>query len=129
MSRRLHALVTAAGIVTLALSLPSCRENTTTSPSTARELDSPALLGSTTGSANYLHTFGNAGTYPYHCQYHTTTAHRMAGTVVVDEQGLDSAFVTIFEGAYHPDRVTVRPNAQVRWQNFDDGTHHTVTSD
>jgi plastocyanin len=25
--------------------------------------------------------------------------------------------------------VTVRAGGQVRWQNFDDGTHHTVTSD
>jgi plastocyanin len=47
----------------------------------------------------------------------------------VADQGPDSAFVRIFEGAFDPEVATVRPGGQVRWQNFDDGVHHTVTSD
>jgi len=113
----------------LVLSLLACGEDKGTNPAPAKELDSPALLGATAGSQNYIHTFANVGTYPYHCMYHTTNSHRMAGTVIVDDHGQDSAFVSIFEGAYHPSSATVKPNGQVRWQNFDDGVHHTVTSD
>ena len=111
------------------LLLLGCSKDPTTPPASGPELDSPALLGSTTGSVNYIHVFAHAGTYPYHCSFHTTAHHRMAGTVVVDNSGVDSAFVQIHLGAFNPDVVTVRPGGQVRWQNFDDGTHHTVTSD
>jgi len=128
MPRRFLARI-APTVLLLALSVLACGRDKTTGPSTAKELDSPELLGATAGSQNYIHTFANAGTYPYHCKYHTTANHRMAGTVIVGDGGADSAFVSIFEGAYHPATVTVRPNAQVRWQNFDDGIHHTVTSD
>ena len=124
MSRRLLGLIMAASL----LSVLSCR-NEGTGPPPAMELDSPYLLGHTTGSQNYIHTFTNAGTYPYHCRLHTTSSHRMAGTVFVVAQGPESVFVSIFEGAYHPASATVRVNGQVRWQNLDEGTHHTVTSD
>jgi plastocyanin len=53
----------------------------------------------------------------------------MAGAVAVDDTGQDSAFVSIFQGAFQPASVVVKPGGQVRWQNFDDGVHHTVTSD
>jgi plastocyanin len=125
MSSRLHVLLLAS----LALSLLACSDDQGTRPVPTKELDSPALLGATTGSQNYIHTFANTGVYPYHCTFHTTTAHRMAGTVIVGNGGPDSAFVSIYQGAYHPSNATVKPNGQVRWQNFDDGTHHTVTSD
>jgi len=127
MSRPLGLLALAS--LTLLLGVFACGEDKSTSPVVANELDSPALLGATGGSQNYIHAFANAGTYPYHCRYHTTTHHRMAGTVVVQDQGPDSAFVRIFQGAFDPDLATVRPGGQVRWQNFDDGVHHTVTSD
>jgi len=115
-------------LAVLAFTLPSCMDKAT-SPPAAPELDSPSLLGATTGSANYIHWFAKAGVYPYHCTYHTNSHTREPGTVIVEDGGLDSAFVSIYQGAYHPASVTVRPNAQVRWQNFDDGVHHTVTSD
>jgi hypothetical protein len=127
MSRRLAGFAVLTLI--LSLSVLACGEDKSTSPPPAIELDSPFLLGATSGSQNYIHTFANAGTYPYHCKLHTTALHREGGTVFVIDQGPDSVFVSIFEGAYHPDSVVVRPNGQVRWQNFDDGTHHTVTSD
>jgi plastocyanin len=126
MSLRPLRLGALAGL-SLALSLLACREDKVTGP--ADRLDSPALLGNTTGSRNYVHTFVSAGTYPYHCTYHTTSVDREAGTVIVVDGGPDSAFVTIFEGAYHPSSATVKPDGQVRWQNFDHGVHHTVTSD
>jgi len=128
MSRRLIGLVALASL-TLVLSVPGCSEDKSTSPPAANELDSPYLLGATTGSQNYIHSFANAGTYPYHCKLHTTATHRMAGTVFVTAQGPESVFVSIFQGAFQPADATVRPGGQVRWQNFDDGTHHTVTSD
>ena len=111
------------------LALAACKADKTTAPPALPELDSPSLLGATTGSRNFVHTFASLGTYPYHCQYHTTQNHREPGTGIVSEGGADSAFVQIHEGAYQPATVTVKPHATVRWQNFDDGIHHTVTSD
>jgi plastocyanin len=112
----------------VALSLLSCKDQGT-NPPPAKELDSPALLGATVGSQNYIHVFARAGVYAYHCTYHTTAHHREPGTVIVQDGGQDSVFVSIFQGTYQPATVTVRPNGQVRWQNFDDGVHHSVTSD
>jgi plastocyanin len=128
MPTRPFGLVSLAAL-TLALSLPGCAKDKGTSPTPSMELDSPAMLGATSGSQNYIHNFADAGTYPYHCRYHTTSAHRMAGTIVVGGGGQDSAFISIFEGAFDPPMATVKPGGQVRWQNFDDGVHHTVTSD
>lgn len=128
MPRRLLGPIALASVA-LGLSILSCGEDKSTNPPGANELDSPYLLGATAGSENYIHTFANAGTYPYHCKLHTTASHREGGTVLVDPQGPESVFVSIFEGAYHPATATIRPNGQVRWQNLDDGTHHTVTSD
>jgi hypothetical protein len=127
MSHRSFALMIAGSA--LALSALSCNDDKGTGPPAAKELDSPYLLGATTGSQNYIHAFADEGAYPYHCKLHTTAQHRMGGTVFVSPTGADSAFIRIFEGAFDPISVTVRPNGQVRWQNFDDGTHHTVTSD
>jgi len=83
----------------------------------------------TTGSQNYLHTFAGDGEYWYHCLLHTTAHYREGGVVFVNSSGGDSAFVRIFQGKFDPESVTVRAGAQVRWQNFDDGTSHSVTSD
>lgn len=128
MSLRLLCLVVIA--LFLGLAIVSCgRTADTTNAPAAKELDSPFLLGATTGSENYIHAFANNGQYPYHCKLHTTVNHREGGLVTVSAQGADSAFVTIFTGAFQPDTVVVKPGAPVRWQNFDDGTHHTVTSD
>jgi len=120
--------VAAAGLI-LGFGVLACGEDQGTQPASSKELDSPALLGATTGSQNYIHTFSNEGVFPYHCQYHTTSHHRMAGTVTVSAQGVDSAFISIQLGAFNPASVTVKPGRPVRWQNFDDGVHHTVTSD
>jgi hypothetical protein len=114
-------------LVVSLLALSGCGKDKGTDPVPGMELDSPGLLGATTGSRNYIHTFANAGTYSYHCRYHPASSH--AGTVTVDPQGPDSGFVMISLGAYHPATLSVRPGGTVRWQNFDDGVHHTVTSD
>jgi len=111
------------------VSVLACHQDNAVGPATTKELDSPSLLGATAGSANYIHVFASTGSFPYHCLYHSGAHYQEAGSVVVSDQGSDSAFVSIFEGAYHPNLVTVKPGAPVRWQNFDDGTHHTVTSD
>jgi plastocyanin len=114
--------------VALALLLTSCKDKET-NPPPLKELDSPALLGHVNGSANYIHTFATDGHYPYHCEFHTTANHREGGAVYVNPGGEDSAFVRIFLGAFDPPSVVVRAGGKVRWQNFDDGTHHDVTSD
>jgi plastocyanin len=118
-----------AALAALAVSLLSCSQDNGTEPVATKELDSPSLLGSTTGSPNYIHAFANSGLYPYVCTYHTTAHYREGGMVIVNGQGADSAFVRIFEGAFDPDTSRVKPGAPVRWQNFDEGTHHTVTSE
>jgi len=127
MAQRRSRLVGLSGLLA-ALTLLSCQD-TGTNPPPAPELDSPGLLGAVSGSQNYVHVFARAGRYDYHCAYHTNEHHREAAMVFVHDGGPDSAFVSISQGAYHPDTVAVRPNGQVRWQNFDDGVHHTVTSD
>lgn len=127
MAHRRSTIVGLTGLMA-ALTLLSCRD-TETNPAPALELDSPGLLGASSGSQNYVHGFTAVGWYDYHCAYHTSAHHREAGTVFVRDGGPDSAFVSIFQGAYHPDTVTVRPHGKVRWQNFDDGVHHSVTSD
>jgi plastocyanin len=127
-SRRPIGFALCAGLVCV-LSLPSCMDDKGTNPPGPPELDSPALLGSTNGSQNYIHTFSKEGDYPYHCEYHTTTRYREGGTVFVRDGAADSVFVTIFQGAFNPTNAVVKPNGRVRWQNFDDGVHHSVTSD
>lgn len=126
MSRPL-ALVVFAGLF-LILSIASCSHERVTAPAAGNELDSPYLLGATTGSANYIHVFARQGTYPYHCTLQTHGDYREGGIVFVSSEGPESVFVRIFEGHFTPESATVRVNGQVRWQNFDEGTHHTVTS-
>jgi len=125
-----HRRLTVVGLTGLmaALTLLSCQD-TGTNPAPALALDSPGLLGAVSGSRNFIHVFTAPGRYDYHCSYHTNAHHREAGTVLVHDGAPDSAFVSILQGAYHPDTVTVRLNGYVRWQNFDDGVHHSVTSD
>ena len=125
---RSNARAAAVGLI-LAVALLACGKDEGTNPSTSKELDSPALLGATAGSENFIHTFGDVGVYPYHCRYHTTSHHRMAGTVIVSPSGPESVFVSISIGAFHPDTARIGAGGHVRWQNFDDGVHHTVTSD
>jgi len=127
MSRHLALVILVS--LTLTLFIAACGEEKVTAPAAGKELDSPYLLGATTGSANYIHVFANEGIYPYHCRLHSSADHWEGGTVFVSAQGPESAYVTIFEGKFRPESATVRPAGQVRWQNFDEGTHHTVTSD
>lgn len=128
MSLRFPRLVLLAAVVPC-LCLVSCNKDDATAPAIGTGLDSPFLLGATTGSANYIHAFGDEGNYSYHCRLHTTAQHREGGMVLVKATGPESAFVSIFEGKFHPETTSVRLNGQVRWQNFDDGTNHTITSD
>lgn len=125
-----HRRLTVVGLTGLiaALTLLSCQDQGT-NPAPALELDSAGLLGAVSGSQNFVHVFTRYGRYDYHCTYHTNAHHREPGTVLVHDGAPDSAFVSIFQGAYHPDTVAVRLNGHVRWQNFDDGVHHSVTSD
>jgi len=126
MRRRLAIVVLVIWLA--ALTLASCQD-TGTRPPPARALDSPSLLGSVNGSENYIHVFTDHGIYAYHCAYHTTEHHREPGVVLVQDGAADSAYVQIFQGAFHPETVTVRLNGQVRWRNFDDGVHHDIVSD
>ena len=118
-----HRIAVVAGVA-IALSILSCTKDPATSPPADPGLDSPYLLGSTNGSPSYIHTFSKLGTYRYRCRLHTGDV----GIVFVADQGSDSAFISISLGDFHPDTVTVHVDGRVRWQNFDEGTHHTITS-
>ena len=126
MRRRFRAVVLGGLLASVLLS--SCQESGT-NPPPPKVLDSPALLGATTGSQNYIHVFADYGVYAYHCAYHTNAHHREPGVVLVQDGAPDSAFVSIQQGAFHPETVTVRLRGQVRWRNYDDGVHHSVVSD
>jgi plastocyanin len=83
------------------------------------ELNSPNL-GNT---AVYAHTFTTAGTFPYHCKFHSS----MTSTVVVQAGGSAAAAVTISDNSFSS-AVTVGPGGTVTWTN-NGGNTHSVTSD
>src|SRR5439155_14971869 len=68
--RRMGGLILASVSLSLSLSVMSCGDQKATAPAAGKELDSPYLLGASTGSANYIHMFASEGTYPYHCTLH-----------------------------------------------------------
>jgi plastocyanin len=88
-------------------------------PPVTLELDSPNLAGM--GVGVYQHTFANAGTFGYHCKFHS-----MSSTVTVASGQAASASVTITDNAFSG-AVSVAPGGTVTWTNNGNNTH-TVTS-
>jgi plastocyanin len=128
----------AAAIIAIAVAAGSCNSGMGTSyptnpggygggggggtpPPPAKELNSPDL---STGAV-YQHRFFTAGSYPYHCIYHSP----MHGTVQVVASATDTVVdvsITSATMAFPP--ASVKPGGRVVWTN-NTNVHHTVTSD
>jgi plastocyanin len=107
-----------------ALALMGCGgdDKGTNPPPAAPELDSPTLVA----NAEFVHTFANAGTFPYHCDFHPP----MQGSITVAAGGEDSLVVHIINSSnlgFLPQTGTIKPGGYVRWHNMDTASH-TVTS-
>jgi len=72
----------------------------------------------------YPHTFNTAGTFPYHCNFHTS----MHASVIVTSGAASNASVSITDNSFGAASVTIGMGGTVTWTN--NGSHsHTVTSD
>jgi plastocyanin len=108
-------------ILATATSCNSGKSNPTGPATAGTELDS-GVLGP---AAVYQHTFANAGSYAYHCIFHTP----MRGTVQVNAAATDSiAHVSITSSTTTFPGATIRPGGRVVWTN-NTQLDHTVTSD
>ncbi len=87
---------------------------------TTKELDS----GNIAASATFSHRFMTAGSFGYHCIYHTP----MTGTVTVSASAPDTvAAVDITTSTAPFPAASVKPGGVVTWTNSTAMTH-TVTS-
>ncbi len=123
-SRRWLPLLAATVLLAGALAVFGCGgdDDDPTGPPAGRELDS----GTITPGNSYAHTFGNPGTYPYLCTFHTG----MSGSVTVQTGAAATATVSIANSSptgFQPGSATVAPGGTVTWVN-NDGNNHTVTS-
>ena len=84
---------------------------------------SPRQFHEAGGVEDWRALFGGA-------QAHFRTGSYPAGVALVAAIGrLAAAADHHTDVDLRPESVTVRAGAQVRWQNFDDGTSHSLTSD
>ena len=87
---------------------------------TTKELNS----GNVAPGASYSHTFTKAGSFAYHCNYHSV----MKGTVTVSAAATDSLVqVNIASSSAPFPSATVKTGGKVTWKN-NTGMTHTVTS-
>ena len=120
-----------AAFALAALALAGCSKDKSTNATPGpggTELNSGTLAA---GSGQYVHTFANAGSFPYHCEIHPIMQH----TIVVATGGLDSLIVNIvnatdsgFQAQAVGGVTTVKPGGYVHWKNVS-GQAHTVRSD
>lgn len=76
---------------------------------------------------SFSHTFPNAGSIGYHCDFHPL----MVGTITVATGEADSAVVAMVNSTatgFSPANLSIRPGGVVRWVNQDAGVNHTATS-
>jgi plastocyanin len=91
-----------------------------TPPTTTGELNS----GNIAPSATFQHRFMTAGTFPYHCIYHSP----MTGSVSVDAGAPDTLVnVSIASSSAPFPAASVKPGGRVVWTN-NTTMIHTVTS-
>ena len=122
---RSHRFLLAPLVLVLALFVGACSDdgddNPVIPPNTL-ELNSGTLAGGS--GATYVHTFATAGTYPYHCNFHSG----MTATIIVDPASTVSVLaISITDNAFNPSSTTVDTGAVVTWTN-NGGSSHTVTS-
>jgi plastocyanin len=113
-------------LLTVALTALSCGSSgggyggNPTGPGTTKELNS----GNIAGGATYTHRFTTAGTYSYHCIYHSP----MTGSVHVQASAVDTLVQVNIVSSMSPfPGATVKTGGKVVWKN-NTGTTHTVTS-
>ena len=121
--RRLTPIMTFCLIAMIAL-VASCGKDPVSPPGGGGGLELNS--GTINGGGTYPHTFANAGTYNYHCNFHGG----MTGSVVVGGPGSPpmTAGVTMAGSAFNPTPVAVAVGGTVTWTNNDGSTQHTVTS-
>jgi plastocyanin len=87
---------------------------------TTKELDS----GNIGIGKSYSHTFTKAGSFAYHCNYHSV----MKGTVIVSDSAANAdVHVSIVSSSSAFPGATVKTGGKVTWTN-NTGMTHTVTS-
>ena len=120
---RSHRFLLAPLVLTLALFVGACGDDDDDNPvvpPTTLELNS----GTLGNGATYVHTFTTAGTYPYHCTFHSG----MTGTIIVDPAStVGTLGISITDNAFTPNSTTVDTGAVVTWTN-NGASNHTVTS-
>lgn len=120
---RTRSITALAAIFALALLGCGGDDDKGTNPPPPPELDSPTIVA----NAQWVHTFANAGTYAYHCDFHPA----MQGSITVSAAGEDSLVVHIINssnlGFLPQTGTTLKPGGYVRWHNMDTASH-TVTS-
>jgi plastocyanin len=121
---RSHRFLLAPLVLVLALFVGACSDDggdNPVIPPTTLELNSPTL----NNGGTYVHTFANAGTFPYHCTVHGLT---MGGSVTVDPASTVGVLaISIVDNAFNPSTTTVDTGAVVTWTN-NGSNPHTVTS-
>jgi len=122
-----HSRLIATGLI-LSCVLTACSKGggggnpTGIPPGGGRELNS----GSIGAGGTFPHTFGTAGSFPYHCEFHSP----MAGSVTVSPGAPATASVSIVNSTstgFSPASATVGVGGTVTWTNKHN-TPHTVTS-
>lgn len=115
--------VAAMAVTVVGSALPGCSKSTSpTNPNGGGGAGNTSFdSGTLTPPDAFVHTFPDAGTVGYHCNFHP-----MTGTVTVADGAADSAVVAVNAMSFVPQAVTVRPGGRVRWNVIADT--HTVTS-
>ena len=73
----------------------------------------------------FTYTFTKAGTFPYHCNYHSG----MKGKIIVPSGTNPTSFQVAISGfAFDPLLLTIPVNASVTWTNNDAATHTATSS-
>jgi len=122
---KIRTWITALSVgVIVAAGMAGCggSSNKSTNPPTPKVFDS-GTMGS---GAQFAHTFGTAGTFGYHCNFHVNMG--MTGSVTVSDAATAGDQTVGMAGtSFSPSSITVRTGNKVTWTN--NGGTHTVTSD
>jgi plastocyanin len=124
MHRRRTGLWLGAAALALAVagawSCSSKNDNPMVPGGAAKELNS----GNLGAGGTYEHRFFTAGTFPYHCNFHSP----MTGSVVVSAGATDTVVAVSITSSMSPfPGATVKQGGRVVWTN-NTGLTHTVTS-
>jgi plastocyanin len=114
-----HIAVALLALAVAGLAVSCASDPAPNSPPVVKELDSPDI-GS---GGTFNHVFATAGSYPYHCRFHS-----MSASVHVQAGHPMTAAVSITDNAFGTPTALVAPGGTVTWTNNGTNTH-SVTSD